>query len=140
MPRHSCAAFALPIPGANTFYPSPEKKEKRWAGGQKKRKERRRVELRDRCDFVACGLSLRLPVRPRASSLRAWGPVSLSVCRSRTSGALLRVVGNYEQGVRTGRMDDLGLGFGELWMIFQKKFGWVVWAFRISIVERVVVC
>jgi hypothetical protein len=83
MPRHSFAAFALPIRGSNTFHPSPEKKEKRSGGAQKekKRKERRRVELRDRWDFVACGLSLRLLVRPRASSLRTWGPVSLSVYR-----------------------------------------------------------
>lgn len=103
----------------HSIHPQKRRKKGRGGGGAKK-KERRRVELRDRCDFVACGLSLRLPVR-LVRRLCVRGALSRSVRLSRTSGALFRVVGNYGQGVRTGRMDDSGLGFGELWMIFILK-------------------
>jgi hypothetical protein len=92
--------------------------------GEKKKKKKRKKKGR-----ASRALRLRRlrtfdpPARPPSCVVSACVGPCLSVCPLRTSGALFRVVGNYEQGVRTGRMDDLGLGFGKLWMIFRKIWG-----------------
>ncbi len=101
------------------YIPSIPRKEGKKVGGGTKRKEKKRKKKgrASRSLGLRCLRTFAPPARPPSCVVSAYVGPCLAVCLSRTSGALFRVVGNHEQGVRTGRMDDLGFGFGELWMI-----------------------
>ncbi len=101
----------------------PRKEAKKGWEKKKKEKKRKKKGRAWRSLRLRCLRTFAPPARPPSCVVSACVGPCLAVCLSRTSGALLRVVGHYTQGVRTGRMDDLGLGFGELWMIFKHFWG-----------------